>query len=408
MTKVPGDPLPDFAASLEKASAQGRRRKLRPVCVAGPFLIDEDGKQLLNFGGNDYLGVVADALVANRDVKDLAIPGGGVIPSGATASALVCGWTPQHERLAKSIAQAEGSEAAVIFPSGYAACSGSVATLCRSGDLILSDELNHASLIDGCRSSRAQRVVYPHRDASFVRELLAQRRNEFEHVWIVTDGVFSMDGDVAPLGELVEIAERYRVNVLVDEAHGTGVLGARGSGLCEALGLRDKIPIRIGTLSKAVGHQGGFVTGPRVVIDYLIQFCRTLIYSTALAPITAAGACCVIEQMGQWTDRREHLASLARHTRHRLQHETAFAPMQGSTAELSELESGIPIVPLIVGSDVRAVELSGRLSEQGFYVPAIRPPTVPEGTARLRLSLSATHQMEHIDALIDAILRSSW
>ncbi len=399
MIPIGGDPLSGFAAALDQVAAQNRRRQLRPSRIAGPFLIQQDGTRLLNFGGNDYLGVVADALT------DSGVAARSELPSGATASALICGWTPQHERLATAIAQAEGSEAAVVFPSGYAACCGAVATLCRAGDLILSDELNHASLIDGCRSSRAQRMVYPHRDASFVRALLSQKRSQFEQVWIVTDGVFSMDGDAAPLPELVAIAQQYQATLLIDEAHGTGVLGERGSGLCEALGLQEKIPIRIGTLSKAVGHQGGFVTGPRTVIDYLIQFCRTLIYSTALAPVTAAGACEVIEQMGGWGDRRSHLASLARYTRERLQRESWFSP--SDVAALSELESGIPIVPLVVGSDERAVQLSRRLAERGFYVPAIRPPTVPEGTARLRLSLSAVHQTEHVDSLIEAITHCS-
>lgn len=394
-------PLSDFAAALAQMSSRGRRRRLRPAHMSGPLLISEDGEPLLNFGGNDYLGVVAEASVSGRPEPDRRIAG------GATASALVCGWTPQHERLANSIAEAEGSEAAVVFPSGYAACSGTVATLCRPADLILSDALNHASLIDGCRSSRAQRVVYPHRNVDFVSDVLAQRRSQFEHAWIVTDGVFSMDGDVAPLSELVEVAERHHASVIVDEAHGTGLLGDRGGGLCEALGLQDRVAIRIGTLSKAVGHQGGFVAAPRVVIDYLIQFCRTLIYSTALAPITAAGACRVIEQMGQWNGRREHVAALARHARERLQSETPFAITASSTEAISRLESGIPIVPLIVGDDERAVQLSGRLRDQGYFVPAIRPPTVPEGTARLRLSVSAAHKMEHVDALIDALIDAS-
>ncbi|TWT64636.1 aminotransferase class I/II-fold pyridoxal phosphate-dependent enzyme [Allorhodopirellula solitaria] len=394
-------PLANFAAALEQMTAQGRRRQVQPVYLDGPWLIDAGGQRRLNFGGNDYLGVVADALVSVGQDRGGGTAGEAAgVPGGAAASALVCGWTPHHERLAKAIATAENCEAAVIFPSGYAACSGCVATLCRAGDLILSDELNHASLIDGCRASRAQCLVYPHRDVAAVSEILSQRRSEFNQVWIVTDGVFSMDGDVAPLGELVDLADQHDAQLLVDEAHGTGVLGARGSGLCEAVGLQERIGIRIGTLSKAVGHQGGFVTGPRVVIDYLIQFCRPLIFSTALAPTAAAGACRVIEQMEAWQERRKHLTRLAQHARGRLHNETTLMPCR----DWSELESGIPIVPLIVGSDQRAVDLSRRLGEQGYYVPAIRPPTVPEGTARLRLSLSAAHQQEHVDALIDTVI----
>jgi 8-amino-7-oxononanoate synthase len=371
---------------------------VRPHQVDGPYLITPEGTRLLNFGGNDYLGVVANRLGETSRSTSVAACGAG-------ASALVCGWTPHHEQLATAIATAEGCEAAVIFPSGYAACSGTIATLCGSGDLILSDQLNHASLIDGCRASTAQKIVYPHRDVSFIRDCLSRRRDEFRHVWIVTDGVFSMDGDVAPLRELVAIAETFAAQLIVDEAHGTGVLGCRGSGLCEAVGVQDKIHIRIGTLSKAIGHQGGFVVGPRIVIDYLIQFCRTLIYSTALAPITASGATAMIEQMGDWTDRREHLAALSRHARARLEAELTSRCI--SFANSSSLEKGIPIVPLIIGPDRDTVALSERLRDRGFFVPAIRPPTVPEGTARLRLSLSAAHRHEHVDALIDAIIDGS-
>jgi len=385
------DPYHSFSQSLEQMSDRGRRRRLVVQRTDGPYLVNGDQARMLNFGGNDYLGVVAggpiDASLRPDHVE--------TIPSGATASALVCGWTPHHQRLADSIARLEGTEAAVVFPSGYAACSGTVATLCRENDLILSDALNHASLIDGCRISPAQTIVYPHRDTDRVAELLKQHRDRFEKVWIVTDGVFSMDGTCAPLPELVRLARTHDAALIVDEAHGTGVLGHSGGGLCHAMQLSNEIPIRIGTLSKAIGHQGGFVAGPRVVIDYLIQFCRTLIYSTALSPQTAAGAGWVIDHMALWNDRRDHLASLARHLRSRIGAET-------SDRFATDLEAGVPIVPIIVGEDQRTVDLSLRLREQGFYVPAIRPPTVPEGTSRLRVSLSAAHSIEHVDALLDA------
>ncbi|TWU01798.1 aminotransferase class I/II-fold pyridoxal phosphate-dependent enzyme [Neorhodopirellula pilleata] len=374
-----------FEESLQVADEQSRRRNLRTMTIEGVYLRSSDGQRMLNFGGNDYLGIVAEQSLQQFTRS-------GHISSGASASSLVCGWTPHHERLARSIASLEGAEAAVIFPSGYAACSGVISTLCREGDWILSDALNHASLIDGCRASKASREIYPHRDVGHVERLLRQQRHRYDSTWIVTDGVFSMDGDIAPVRDLVRLAGTYDAQVIVDEAHGTGVLGERGGGLCDAMGLQNQIPIRIGTLSKAIGHQGGFVAGPQVVIDYLLNFCRPLIFSTALAPVVAAGAADVIDLFGSWTDRREHLHQLSRHFRGRL------------GLPIEPIEGAIPIVPVVLGRDCDAVVASDRLRQQGFFVPAIRPPTVPEGTARLRISLNALHSTEQVDQLADAIL----
>ena len=375
-----------FEERLADVDRQFRRRRLKESTIDGVHLRTPDGRRMLNFGGNDYLGVVAEQSTG-------AQPGASSIPSGASASSLVCGWSSNHERLAIAIAKLERSDSAVVFPSGYAACSGTVATLCQQGDLILSDQLNHASLIDGCRMSKATTMVYPHLDLVYVEQTLKSQRSEFVSAWIVTDGVFSMDGDIAPLEELANLADKFDARLIVDEAHGTGVLGPTGGGLCEALGLQDRIPIRIGTLSKAIGHQGGFVAGPKLVIDYLVQFCRSLIYSTALSPAVAAGACDVIESLNDWEERREHVAGLSR----------SFREAMGIVCPGGDLEAGIPIVPVIVGSDDKAVALSSHLNEQDFYVPAIRPPTVPEGTARLRISISAAHTHDHIDRLAEAM-----
>lgn len=373
-----------FEESLRAADGQSRRRSLRAMATEGVFLQTSDGQRLLNFGSNDYLGVVA-----NQTLGQSARPSSP--SSGASASSLVCGWTPHHDRLARSIASLEMTEAAVVFPSGYAACSGAIQTLCREGDWILSDALNHASLIDGCRSSKASREIYPHRDIGHVEDLLRRRRHQYDSTWIVTDGVFSMDGDVAPLKDLAQLAETYDAQIIVDEAHGTGVLGDHGGGLCDVLNLQDRIAIRIGTLSKAVGHQGGFVAGPKVVIDYLVNFCRPLIFSTALSPVVAAGAADVIDSLGAWTSRRQHLHRLSRHFRERL------------NLPITPIEETVPIVPVIVGSDAEAVAASARLRNEGLFVPAIRPPTVPDGTARLRISLNASHTLEQIEGLASAI-----
>ncbi|MFG0263336.1 MAG: aminotransferase class I/II-fold pyridoxal phosphate-dependent enzyme, partial [Novipirellula sp. JB048] len=257
-------PFDYLADRLAELKTRHRFRSLVPRQAEGAAFIDAAQRRMLNFGSNDYLG-----LAASRSSSSIA-----AAASGSTASPLVCGWTPLHQQLAERIATLEGTESAVLFPSGYAACSGTIATLAEAGDLILSDELNHASLIEGCRLSRAECIVYPHRDHEFVASTLADRRDRFTRVWIVTDGVFSMDGHVAPLRQLAELAERFTATLIVDEAHGTGVLGQTGSGLCEAFELKDRVPIRIGTLSKAIGCQGGFVAGPKVVTEYLVNRCR--------------------------------------------------------------------------------------------------------------------------------------
>jgi 8-amino-7-oxononanoate synthase len=370
---------------LAEISRHDRRRRLVPHVTRGVWLSEPGQRELINFGSNDYLG-----LAAGRDLLPQTA-GSGATSTGSGASALVCGWSTQHQALAEQIAELESTESAVVFPTGFAACSGTVATLAEAGDLILSDRLNHASLIDGCRLSRAARLVFPHRDCEAVQQILQRRRGEFARVWIVTDAVFSMDGHLAPLPQLCDLAEQYDATVVVDEAHGTGVFGGSGSGLCEELGVKDRVPIRIGTLSKAIGSQGGFVAAPRAVSDYLVNRCRSLIYSTALAPpAVAAAGDAIVKILGE-PERRFHLHRLARRVR------------EGLSIEVDPVEARGPIIPVPMGEDRAAVAASQRLAEAGFFVPAIRPPTVPEGGARLRISLSAAHEESMIDALVAAI-----
>ena len=384
--------MPDFGFltdRLRSLADAGRMRSLVPRAHDGIHLVMPDGRRLINFGSNDYLGLAADRSGSRAPDPTDDNAGTG---TGSGASALVSGWTDRHQRLVDQIADFEGTAAAVLFPSGYAACSGTIATLAGPGDLILSDALNHASLIDGCRLSKAERIIYPHRDVETVAQVLATRRDQFDQVWLVTDGVFGMDGHVGHLDRLADLAVEYRTQLVVDEAHGTGVLGDRGQGAGEALRVKDRIAITIGTLSKAVGAQGGFVAAPRVVIDYLINRCRTLIYSTALAPPIVDAALDGIERIRREPERRQHVQSLARRFRQRLQ------------IDAPPIETGVPIIPVIIGSDQETVAKSGRLAELGYFVPAIRPPTVPEGTGRLRVSLSAAHDETMVDAVADAIL----
>jgi len=386
----------DYLTQRQQGLQEHQRfRKLVPRELDGVYLIEPDGRRLLNFGANDYLGLAMEMRdhVGNhggqRSEKDgFALRSMG----GSGASALLSGWTTQHQYLSEQVAELEGTEAAVLFPTGFAACSGAISALAEAGDLILSDELNHASLIDGCRLSRAECVVYPHGDWRTVELILQQRRQEFERAWIVTNTVFGMDGCIAPLDRLQIIAQKYDACMIADEAHGTGVLGNDGSGVCDALGVKAQIAIRIGTLSKAVGSQGGFVAAPRVVVDHLINHCRTLIYSTSLAPAAVNAALAGIREISRRPERRLRVQKLARYVRSEL-----------SINAKSDLESSVPIIPVVIGTDSRALEVSSQLAKRGFYVPAIRPPTVPEGTARLRVSLSAAHRGETIDQLLVAI-----
>jgi 8-amino-7-oxononanoate synthase len=365
--------------NLDGLAQAGALRSLCPVSGSGLPLIRREGRTLVNFGSNDYLGLAAERLERTDQANH----------RGAGASPLVCGYTEDHHRLCQMLADLEQTEAAVLFPSGYAACSGAVAALPQAGDLILSDRLNHASLIDGCRLSAANKIVYPHADAEAVRQLLADNRSKYQRVWIVTDTVFGMDGDLAPLPQLCDLAEQYDALLIVDEAHATGVLGDDGSGACAQLGVKSRVPIRIGTLSKAVGAQGGFVVGPKVVIDYLVNYCRPLIFSTASSPLVIAAAIEGIESIRSEPHRRHAVARIARLAREILKGESVWSP-----------ESDVPIVPVMLSRNDRALEISRRVNEFGYFVPAIRPPTVPDGTARLRISLSAVHREQDLIALL--------
>lgn len=379
------EPFAHLASQLAQFASTGRLRELVPRTIRGVRILLSDGRELINFGGNDYLGIGSQAARGSESPVECT--------RGSGASPLLCGWTDLHQRLTESLACLEATEAAALFPSGFAACSGAVATLPQAGDLILSDQLNHASLIDGCRLSRAECIVYRHLDCDDLETTLSQLRDRYRHVWVVTDGVFSMDGHVAPLRRLCEIAERFDVRLIVDEAHATGVLGDTGSGLCEELGVKERVPIRIGTLSKAIGSQGGFVAGPRVVIDFLVNRCRSLVYSTALSPASVVTASQALDWIRCHPESRTRLRELARRVRGEL------------SISAEPPEAGIPIIPLIVGDDTRARDASLALAESGLYVPAIRPPTVPEGAARLRVSLSTLHDDSMIENLLTQLRR---
>jgi 8-amino-7-oxononanoate synthase len=362
---------------LRTLAAQQLLRDPRTVESAGGPIVRADGRERVNFSSNDYLGLSAHPALA-RAAADAARAGGW----GAGASRLLGGTSPWHERLEHRMAAFRGRPAALYFSSGYLANLGLLAGLGTEAVTYFSDERNHASVIDGLRLSRAARHVYRHADVDELRRLL-RAHGAGTHRVIVTDAVFSMDGDVAPLEAL---ARESDADLVVDDAHGTGVLGPQGRGTPRGAGIEPAAEVV--TLSKAAGASGGFVVADADTIRLLKTRARPFVYSTAPPPAVCAAATASIDLMEQAEDRRAVLRRNIAHLRERL-----GAP--GVT----------PIVPIVLGSVERALRASGRLWEEGFFVPAIRPPSVPEGSCRLRISLTALHRPEHIDGLLDALAK---
>jgi 8-amino-7-oxononanoate synthase len=351
------------------------------------------GRELLNFSSNDYLALAGDVRLARAAARAAHHYG-----CGAGASALVSGRLPPLRSLERTLADWEGTEAALVFSSGYAANLAAVGSLASKPDAVFSDAFNHASLIDGCRLSRAAIHVYRHNDLDHLAKLLRIEGRRARRRLIVSETVFSMDGDLAPLAELLEFAERFDCLLLIDEAHATGVLGEHGCGITDMLKPGSWSPdrlIKVGTLSKALGTQGGFVCGARRSIDWLVNYARPYIFSTALAPPTAAAARRAVQIARSEPQRRRHVLALAERLRRELRE------MGGEAGD-----SCCQIMPLIVGEAREAMALSRRLEKQGLLVPAIRPPSVPEGAARLRISVTAGHTDADVDQLM-AALRSS-
>jgi len=378
-----------IAGELSQLEEQNLRRAQRTVRPLPEGWCEVDGRRLLNFSGNDYLGLAGDPRLAAAAVRAIETAG-----TGARASSLVSGRTDWHARLEAELAAFEGTEGALLFPTGYAANVGTITALVGAGDLVISDRLNHASLIDGCRLSGAKVRVFPHADIDALDHELAKHGDARRRL-IVTDGVFSMDGDLAPLGELSQVAERHGAMLLVDEAHGTGVFGDRGRGACEMFHVQHSA-IRVGTLSKALGSQGGFVAGPRLLIDWLWNRARPQVFSTALAPACCAAASAALDIIDAEPERRRVLHERSANLRRELS-TRGVAPQEGSTG---------PIVPVLLGDAGRTMAVAHDLHERGFLVGAIRPPTVPRGAARLRISVSAAHTSDDVNALAAAVAQS--
>lgn len=350
----------------------------------GPH-IQIQGKPYLSFCSNNYLG-----LANHPKIKQAAIDAIHQYGWGAGASRLVSGNMILHEKLEKKIAEFKGTEAALLFPTGYMANMGALCALVTKGDIVIGDKLNHASIVDGCRQSGATFRIYPHNNTHILESLL-QKSATFRRKLVVTDSVFSMDGDTAPLLEIVEIAKRYDAMFMIDDAHATGVFGRHGKGMVEHYGLEGKIDIIMGSLSKAIGSVGGFIAGSKYLIDFLKNKARSFIYTTALPPSLCAASLAGITLIQEDTSLIDKLWNNITYLKFRLSEFT------------HTIAVGSPIIPIIVGPAEDALGLSVRLYEKNILIPAIRPPTVPSGTSRLRISLTATHTEDDINRLIDTL-----
>ena len=392
------DPLSWLPAELDRLEREGVRRRLVSRVGSQSAVAELDGRKLVNFSANDYLGLASDPRVVEAAASAAAADGWG---SGA--SPLVTGRSDWHRRLEERIARFEGVEAALLFPTGFAANAGVVPALADRGDAIFGDAKNHASIIDGCRLSRAERFVYPHNDADALEALLREHRG-FRRRLIVTDSLFSMDGDVAPLDRLAEIATDHDAMLMVDEAHATGVWGAMGRGVVEHFAQSDSpshsalveqaVSVRVGTLSKALGSIGGFVAGSRSLIDWLANRARSYVFSTATPAATAAAALAAFDIVESEPHRRVDLLARADMLRKRL-----------NAAGWDTADSVSQIVPVMIGDPAETMRLAAGLREAGLLVPGIRPPSVPEGESLLRVSLCHDHGDEEIDRLVDGLDR---
>jgi len=380
------EPLAWIDEDLESLAAAEllRPRRVRTGRQAARVLLD--GRELVNFGANDYLGYAGDVRLTKAASKAACAEG-----FGAGASPLVSGHSQAHEQLERAIAGLLDVEAALVFPSGFASNAATIPALVGPGDAIYSDARNHASLIDGCRLSRASVHVYPHRDAAALEQLLAAAGPARRRL-IVTDTLFSMDGTIAPLADLSALARRHGAILLADEAHATGIFGARGSGLVEETGSGDGVHVRIGTLSKALGAAGGFVAGQGRLVEWLRHRARAWMFSTAHPPAVAAAATRAIELVGREPQRRRELLGRAAEFRARL-----------AARGIDTAAAGAQIVPVIAGEPAAALALADRLAAAGLFVPAIRPPSVPPGQSLVRASLSWLHSDADLARLADAL-----
>jgi len=369
----------DFTDQIEALKRRGLYRSLRRVDGEQGAELVLDGRPALNFSSNNYLGLAAHPALKKAAREAIERYG-----CGSAASRLISGNMALYEELEEKIAKLKNTAGALVFNSGYQANAGIIPALAGEGDTILSDALNHASIIDGCRLSRAQTIVYPHCDVAFLEAALKKAPARGRKL-IVTETIFSMDGDETPLAAIVELAERHGAMIMIDEAHATGVFGPNGAGVAAKFGLAERITLQMGTLGKALGGFGAYVACGDALRDVLINRCRSFVFTTALPPPVLAAASAAVDLLYNEPQRRLALWHNIRALREGLR-----------AAGFAVAESESQILPLVIGDAKKCMALSERLLEKGVFVQGIRPPTVPEGTSRLRVTAMATHTHEQL------------
>ena len=374
-----------FHTKLQEMADRSLIRSVRMLESATGPVVQFDGRPVTLLCSNDYLGLATHPAVIHAAVQATEQYG-----AGAGASRLICGTLPPHRRLESALASFKGTESALVFGSGYLANIGTIPSLIGPNGLILADRLCHASLIDGCKLSGADFRIFRHGDSDHVETLL-KRRSTHRPTLIVTDGLFSMDGDLAPLAELAALAKQYDAMLYVDDAHGTGIMGANGRGTLEELGVEQNIPFHMGTLGKALGSSGAYIAGPQETIAYLLNTVRPFIFTTAPPPGATAAALASLEVLQREPERRTRLGANRNHLFHGLQR-LGF--------RLTETVS--PILPILVGDASQALNFAEQLLVHGVYAPAIRPPTVPNKTSRIRVTVTSEHTASQLDQALQA------
>lgn len=374
-----------FKKYLEKLAAEHLIRRLLPLESGTGPLVRIAGREVLLFASNDYLG-----LAMHPDVVRAAVHATEAYGAGSGAARLISGSLPPHMELEQALAQFKRTESALAFGSGYLANIGVIPALIGRGGLILADRLCHGSLIDGCRLSGADFRIYRHNDMNHLHSLLSKRRRA-RRTLIVTEGVFSMDGDLAPLPELAILAKSYDAELYIDDAHGTGVMGRQGRGTIEHFGLEKAIPLHMGTMGKALGSSGAYIAGPCQAIEYLLHTSRSFLFATAPPPSSAAAVVAALDVLQREPERRARLWA----NRERL-----FVGLVRTGFNLCASKS--PIIPILVGDAEAAMKFAEQLLAAGVYAPAIRPPTVPEKTSRIRVTVTSEHTADQIDYALAA------
>lgn len=373
--------------SLETIKKANWYRSTQTIHGSPGAVVVLEGKEVINFASNDYLGLAGDERLITAAVNAIKEFG-----TGSTGSRLLTGQRSLHQELERAIASLKQTQDAIVFSSGYLANIGAITALVGKRDLVLSDQYNHSSLKNGAILSGASITEYPHCNTEVLKKQLIEQRKNYRRCLIITDSVFSMDGDLCPLPELLDLAEEFNCMLLVDEAHGTGVLGKNGAGCVEHFGCTGKELIQMGTLSKALGSLGGYITGSATLIDYLRNRAPSWIYTTALSPADTASALTAIEIVGSEPQRRMQLWHNVKYLRQLI---------QKHLPELKILPSSSPILCFQLANAADALKVGKHLKEAGIFAPAIRPPTVP--TSRIRITLMATHENIHIEKLVEVL-----